>query len=141
MLNDGAKRWKRLDGHEGDVARESENKLGTVLDSIEDVGDHGDLHEENRYLPIPAFAKFHSECYARFCNLTMAHRVENRQHGKGETLRKGDGEEKEGKLTNIHCSPTILQSQYMIIHSMSFTCTSSFDRMTFVPIYFQLSCY
>ena len=87
-----AQRWRLLDCQEGNVARETETKLGLVLDSYDTENYHADEH---LHLPIPAYAKFHAKCYSRFCNITMLAREEKREEKRKEAKRKSEAQ---GKL-------------------------------------------
>ena len=46
------------------------------------------LSSSDGYLPIPAYCKFHRDCYNQFCNTRMLDREEKRQNIRDEQTSK-----------------------------------------------------
>jgi hypothetical protein len=82
-----AAKWKKFICKEGEIAHDSEAKLDLRLD-LQCEATHTD--NAKTFLPIPAYCKFHRECYNRFCNKQKLEREERRQAVRDENAQKGE---------------------------------------------------
>lgn len=79
-----AAKWRKLQCREGELAIEVAEDLGLRLDDLPPSSFEEHANSPGCFLPIPAYCKFHRDCYNRFCNTQMLGREEKRQHIRDE---------------------------------------------------------
>ena len=80
-----AAKWRKLQCNEGKIALKAVSNLCLKLDDLPDSIDFAETaRSPDSYLPIPAYCKFHRDCYNRFCNISMLGREEKRQSIRDE---------------------------------------------------------
>ena len=81
-----AAKWGRFQCKEGEIALASESKLRLKLHS---TCDYSETSSSESLLRIPAYCKFHRECYNRFCNIRMLGREEDRKTRRDKQTEAG----------------------------------------------------
>ena len=80
-----AAKWRKFQCREGEIAIEAASNFGLKLDDLPSGGEFAETPSSSGgFLPIPAYCKFHRDCYNRFCNARMLGREEKRQSIRDE---------------------------------------------------------
>ena len=80
-----AVKWRKLQCREGEIAIEAAANLGLRFDDLPSGVDFVETTSlSDVFLSIPAYCKFHRDCYNRFCNTLMLGREEKRQYIRDE---------------------------------------------------------